>query len=289
MNKHSFLVFAILLGLACPASLKAAVEEEYKSVEAIDAEQALVVEEQNQQAANLNVQATKPVVIPSNSSKAVPASNQVAYTSTQGDVILETEAVQTPPSEKAVRITPMVGASLYHGSLTRQHSWGDNIRNQYSFGIALEFPMSRYFSIETEGGYANYRIAYTPNIGPAVGYAFNQYVLGANGKIYLIDTKLRPYVGAGLAALIFDNMSRADGLGGRVPYNPVMGSANLMAGLDYAVSDSVSIGGRASWLLPVMNRPMTVDNGMTSAPGFEEAAVLNTSLYRIMGTVSFKL
>ncbi len=289
MNKHSFFVFAILLGLACPASLKAAVEEEYKSVEAIDAEQALVVEAQNQQAANLNVTTAKPVVIPANSSPAVPAGHPVAYASNQGDMILEAEAVQTPPSEKAVRITPMVGATLYHGALSRTHSWGDNIRNQYSFGLALEFPLSRYFAIEAEGGYSNHRVAYTPNIGPAVGYAFNQYLLGANGKVYLLDTKLRPFVGAGLTALIFDNMSRADGRGGRVPYNPVMGSANLMAGLEYAVSDSVAIGGRASWLLPVLNRPMTVDNGLTSAPGYEEAAILNTSLYRIMGTVSFKL
>src|SRR5690606_38961203 len=134
------------------------------------------------------------------------------------DVVIETEVSQVDRSAGySMKLTPLFGASVYHGQ------WSQNIRNQYSLGLAVELPITRYFAFEAEGGYANYRIAYTPNIGGPIGYSFNQYLIGGNGKVYLMTTKLRPYIGAGMAAVIFDNMSRTIPGGGRMPYNPVLG------------------------------------------------------------------
>jgi hypothetical protein len=74
-----------------------------------------------------------------------------------------------------------------------------------------------------------------------------------------------------------------------MPYDHVLGSAQLLVGADVMVSSSVGIGVRGAWLIPVINRPLEADVGNKAAPGFEEAAAMNTSFYRIMGSVSIAL
>ncbi len=67
-----------------------------------------------------------------------------------------------------------------------------------------------------------------------------------------------------------------------------------MFGLDLAVSESVSFGARASYLIPVINKPVSaavVDPvaGLTAAPGVEEAALISYNMWRIMGTMTIRL
>jgi outer membrane protein W len=182
-----------------------------------------------------------------------------------------------------VILHPQFGASVFSGP------WSTNIKNQYSFGLATEFPLSRLVSLEVEGQYNNYAIAYTSLAGPMVYHKFNQYVLGGNTKFYFSKSIFRPYMGIGMSAVYYQGMGRLIRPGMLMPYDHVLGSAQLLVGADVMVSSSVGIGVRGAWLIPVINRPLEADVGNKAAPGFEEAAAMNTSFYRIMGSVSIAL
>jgi outer membrane protein W len=267
MTKHGLIVCAILFSVACPASLNAAVTEEYKSIEVIEAEQA--------------PEATAPTESRSSSVALV-----TTQSSSAGDVVLETRA-SAAPAASTMALTPLFGTTQFQGP------WGVNIRNQYTFGLALELPVSRYFAFEIEGNYGNYRLAYTPNPSSVVAYSFDQYSIGGNGKIYLSQSRLRPYIGAGLSAQYYANMSRALPTGQRAPYEHILGSAALMVGADIRLTDSISIGARAQYLMPVINRPFTANavgaTGLQAASGFEETGFLNANLMRLLGSVTIQL
>lgn len=296
MKKHSFVVFAILV--LASASSNAGVAEEYKSIEVIDAEQAPAAEE-----AKANPVAELVAVEPAEESavvaqpvtvRAVPTQNAgIALVPRYADPTMAISAA-VPSSEKTLRITPMFGGAIFNGA------WAANTRNQFGLGLGVEIPVSPYLGFEIEGGYNKYRVAYTvtgtggPVAGAKVHNEFDLFLLGGNGKIYLSKTKLRPYIGAGLTAMLYDNMYGALASGGMGQYSTLIGSANLMFGLDLAVSDSLSFGARASYLVPVINRPFSAIAwdpvaGVTAAPGVEEAALIQQNLWRIMGTMTVHL
>ncbi len=288
MNKNTY-VFSILLSVAFQASLNAAVAEEYNNVGALNEEQV---------ADYVQTEVKEVLPTPTVASQIIEEkqTTQIAYapaSSSKADAYLEAE-VEKKSSEHSLAITPMVGATVFSGTDLGTY----NIRNQYSLGMGLELPVSPYFAFEIEGNYANSRYGYTPNAIPGVPNfikmeTMHQWSVGANSKVYLTRSRLRPWVGAGLAAVGFSMTSLVPGpIAGnpiRAPYNPVLGSANLMAGLDLDLSDSIAIGGRAGWMIPIVNRQFVVNNGITAAPGFEEASFVNRDYYRFLVTTSIKL
>jgi hypothetical protein len=174
-------------------------------------------------------------------------------------------------------LTPMLGSSLYYGQ------WSNFVSNTLSFGMLLEIPIDRTFAFEAEGGYGRYRITYS---GQA--HHFDQYNLGGNLKAYLAQGPVRPYVGGGLMALGYTDMLGIDP-NTMAPfitrYNKWVGAGQIVGGLDIAVTDSVSIGGRGAWIIALFNRPYTMDNGYVSNPAFGDAAAINTAYFKILGTV----
>lgn len=179
-------------------------------------------------------------------------------------------------------LTPMVGGSWY------ATNWNDHIGNNYTFGLALEIPMNPYLAFEIESGYAKYNISYGYAPGyPPYTHFFNQYLIGGNLKAYLTRTDFRPFVGGGIMGVCYEGMSRGPSM--PVAYSQCIGSAQLLAGAEYVASDSVAIGIRGAYLIPMFNRPYTMSNAYTSAPGFEEAGAINTSFYKLMATLRVAL
>ncbi len=280
MTKH--IVCAILLSLACPAVLNAAVTEEYNGIQVIEEE---VVQNEAAESAAPLVAAAPQV----QNNITVHARPEPAEVASAGSVLLETSQIKAPSAAGSTTLTPLLGGSQFQGP------WSVNVRNQYTFGLALDIPVTKYLSFEIEGGYGNYRIAYTPNPNLLVAYSFNQFLLGGNAKVHLTSSQslVRPYVGAGLSALYYEGMSRMMPDGSRAPYEHVLGAANLMVGLDVKVSESVSVGARGAYLMPLINRPFTANamgaSGLQAAPGFEETGFLNASMFRLLGSVSIAL
>jgi hypothetical protein len=299
MNKFTIPVFAILFSFACPASLSAAVTEEYKSVQDISDEQSPaqsedLLEEVEVTEAAPTASAAPVAALPVQETVNV-RSRKVVYNDSvalASDTSLRASYAQPASSSKSFGITPMVGGAIYAGD------WGRNTRNQIGLGLALELPVSSFFAFELEAGYNTYKVAYTPSNGVTGGngqwFDYRTFLIGGNGKIYLTHTKLRPFVGAGLMGMMYDNMYGVTSNGNLGYYNTIIGSANLMFGLDLAVSETVSFGARASYLIPVINKPFTANTvdrmaGLTSSPGFEQAALINNNLWRIMGTMTIRM
>lgn len=187
-------------------------------------------------------------------------------------------------SEPIYGITPTIGTMWWGGG------WGPYITNQYALGLLVDFPLSRSVSLEIEGAYANNRINY---ISPG-GYGhhtFDQFMAGGNGKVYLWRGVINPYVGAGITGIYYSGMRGVQmGYPGIQQYNQLVGSGQLLVGSEVGVSENITLGARGSWLLPLINRPLNQDypggpTGRTASPGFEEAAAINTSFFRLVGTV----
>lgn len=220
---------------------------------------------------NANVMANGPV-----------ASSSIAYGSAEADAatVLGTKHRHSDAYSR-VSIMPMVGGSFYSGR------WNDHIGNAYTFGLIVEAPLNPYLSFEAEGEYAQYNISYSYNPAYLYNHDFQQYQIGGNLKGYLTRGTFRPYLGGGLAGIYFNNMTHGPYF--PAPYSTWVGFGQLMGGADIVVSEDISIGGRAAWLIPMFNRPGTVDNGVYSAPYYEEAGAINTTFYRLMATLKVAL
>lgn len=184
-------------------------------------------------------------------------------------------------SNYSVGITPMLGATVWRGP------WKMNLTNDYSTGLALDFPVTSIFSIEAEGGYGSYQIAYATPTGP-YGHRFEQYLLGVNGKLYLGRARFRPYFGIGMDAILYRGMnygpSAPNGFAFR-GYDQWIGAGQLLTGADFHVTEGVALGVRLTYSQPLINRPVATNAGVFAAPGTEEAAAIDTGFYRALGTV----
>lgn len=212
----------------------------------------------------------------------VAAPGALAYGSSYDDAssVLGTRQHHRSYFER-VSLIPMVGGSMY---ATR---WNDHIGNSYTFGLAVDVPVSPLVSAEIEGGYARYNISYSYNPAYVYNHDFDQFLLGVNTKIYLIRGVFRPYIGGGLTGVYYDNMTHGPYYPGR--YSQWIGMGQLLTGADISLSDDIAIGARGAWLIPMFNRPVTSDNGVYSQPYYEEAGAINTSFYKLMATLKVAL
>lgn len=212
---------------------------------------------------------------------AAPSSNEPVLDNgesgeTSVQVVTATASEPSDP-DKRFALIPMAGASGWLGN------WNRHITNPYSVGLVLEAPITRNFSLEVEGSYARYGISYS-----LYAHNFDLYGIGGNGKIYLTRGVFNPYVGGGIMGLYFDGMSRGPSLPYQ-SYNHWLGSGQLMAGGDIALSRDVSIGMRGAYVRPLFNQPATYHNGFSPNPGYEETAAINSAFFRVMGAVRVAL
>jgi len=198
----------------------------------------------------------------------------------------ETEPVQVVTAEAApapvdpqmrTTLAPMVGASNWVGR------WNTHITNDVTVGLVLEHPLSRSFSLEAEGSYARHGITYS-----YFSHNFDLYGIGGNGKLYLMRGTFNPYIGGGILGLYYSGMS----VGPSNPYavyDHWLGSGQLMAGGDIALSREISIGVRGAYVRPLFNQPATYHNGVVAFPGYEESSAINSAFFRLMGAVRIAL
>jgi hypothetical protein len=191
--------------------------------------------------------------------------------------IVNADASEASDPDKRVMLTPMFGYSSYVGR------WRYHTTNPATVGLILEAPVSRNFSLEVEGSYAKHGITYS-----SYSHNFDLYGIGAGGKLYLMKGVLSPYIGAGLMGLYYDGMSRGPSLPFQY-YDHWLGSGQLTAGGDIALSREIAIGVRGAYVRPLFNQPATYTNGLYSSPGYEEAAAINTAFWRLMGAVRIAL
>jgi len=177
-------------------------------------------------------------------------------------------------SASGIAIIPMIGGTGYSGR------WNDHISNTYSLGLALEVAMSSVVALEAEGSFGKHSISYS-----SLRHDFQQYGVGGNIKLYPVKSALiSPYLGLGLMGIYYEDMMRYP-----FRYNRWVGAPQALAGVDVNVNEGLALGVRGSYLVPLLNRPATADNGIFSYPGYEEAAAIDSSFVRVMGTakVSF--
>lgn len=278
MKKHFFFVFVILFGVACPASLNAAVTEEWKNIGEV-----------NQEQAQGDVSIEEPSTLEAEEA-AKPKAHLARVDSRAADETLVAESSEKKEDWKRLSLTPLVGGSVWQGA------WSGHVYNQIpSLGLDLNIPVSRLFSAEIEGGYGNFIANYGNGMmsAPGAPFIFNQYLLGASGKVYFTEGAVRPYLGAGLMAVAYDNMFQLSNSILQPGYVPITGDANLMAGVDFRVAEGISIGAKGQWLIPFINRPyapaIPTGMGVIAAPGYEQAAMVSSGFFRLMGAVTFKL
>lgn len=180
------------------------------------------------------------------------------------------------------------------GKIMYATDWKHHIDNDYSLGLMYEMPLGFFTALEIEGFYAKNQIQYTIPSGRRsvlVTHGFDQLAFGPNFKFYFTRHGFRPYAGLGLMALHYGGMQKVSRTTGRVveEYGQWIGSGQAMLGADFEVTSGVAFGARASYMMPLLNRPKTADNGVFATNGFEEAAAINTGFFKFMGNVKVAL
>jgi opacity protein-like surface antigen len=200
-----------------------------------------------------------------------PRGRKIGFKNKNGDTVAivtareSRNATYVPKQGLSATISPTVGMSGIAGS----HQ--DEMTNKLTAGFALDVPITQKFSAELEGLYS---------INQIQRHDVEALSFGANGKYYFSRKFFSPYVGAGIAALCYQNLSMgAVNPTGR--YNEWIGAGQLLAGVDFNISSKVSIGVRGSGVMPLFSRP--------DVPSSVEAAVVDSFLYRAMGSVRFAL
>lgn len=169
-------------------------------------------------------------------------------------------------------LIPMVGTTAYQGN------WNKHITNSYSLGMALELSLIPLLSLEIEAGHGRYYISYS-----SYGHHFNQYTYGGTAKFYVTRGIVQTYIGGGVLGISYQNMTR--GMSSFSTYDYTVGAGQIIGGADIALSNNVSIGIRGGYIVPVFNRPRVISTTVYAYPEFEEAAAMDTAMYRLMGAV----
>lgn len=182
--------------------------------------------------------------------------------------------LESEKKSPSISVIPMGGGIIF------AQSWSHHVKNRSTIGLSFEIPITNNIALEGQGFYGSYYVSYS-----YFGHNFNIGGLGGNAKLYFLKGTFNPFINVGLMWLNYSNMRG----GPTYPYyyNKNIGSGELGVGGEVEVASNLYFGLRGSLLWPLLNRPYTLDNGLTSAPGFEEAALINTSFYKFMGSIKF--
>lgn len=190
--------------------------------------------------------------------------------------VLGAKAEKSEPAVKVASIQPMAGITVYTSDKL-------NVKNQSTFGLLLDLPVTSILSLEIEGTYGRYTTKYSIGLSP-VSHQFSQISAGMNAKIYLSQSLIRPYLIAGFSGVYYDNMYR-DARASSTKYTQWIGAAQAGAGAEIAIATNIGIGARATYMLPVANRQTVRMNGNQFAEGYEDAGLMDSGYARFLGFV----
>lgn len=203
----------------------------------------------------------------------------------RAEELKEAAAILSNKKEEAptrtASIQPMIGLTSYTGS------WQNLVTSRGNVGLILDLPVSSVVSVELETGLGQYQTKYTSR-GAAVSHKFNQGLVGMNGKIYLGQSFIRPYLIAGFSGLYYDTMYR-DARVASTKYDQWVGAAQAGVGGELALSTNFGVGLRASYFLPTVNRPSVKTNQGSALEGYEDAALMDNGFYRAMAFIRLGL
>jgi len=183
------------------------------------------------------------------------------------------------PSGTSIAIYPLIGTTVYSTSW-----WRNQVSNSYTAGLGLEAPVSSWLSLAVEGTYGDYEMAYaTPYTPYGFRHGYAVYTAGANAKIYLFQSAIKPWIGGGMDALYFEGLTVGPPVA--FQFNRWIGAGVAMAGLDVELSRNLSFGVRATYTKPFLNTPDAWEPISTTA----EAGVLSADYFRFLGTVKVAL
>lgn len=171
-------------------------------------------------------------------------------------------------------LSPMVGATLYSGN------WNDHVQNGVTSGLALDIPFSDSLSGELAGGFGSFNVRDWPTHKD-----FNQYWAGGGMKYYFTRAFfVRPFLGLGIEAVNYDNLSSND---------QWMGVTGASVGMDIHFTESFALAARGGWHHPLVNRASAPTPGIATVPGLESAqrdvSIANDDFFRLMGAVKVSL
>ncbi len=133
-----------------------------------------------------------------------------------------------------------------------------NVKTNMGGGFAIGVLVNERTAVEGSFIYSNHYIDTFWN--PGIYRELDQYDIGLNAKYYILTQRVRPYIGAGMSYISRQYHSRL------VPNSIIFNTAapsseeteainlNLMAGADFIVSDTISIGAGIDYSTNVMNR-----------------------------------
>jgi opacity protein-like surface antigen len=180
--------------------------------------------------------------------RAIVQDELASYQSSTNISVAPVDVKAEAASSEATRvsITPRAGLSAISNDFFE-------MRNQYSLGAGVGFDVSDHVALDLGYTFANYQVGLR-NAPVYGGFQLNQLTYKSNTidagvRFYLtgVDSKVRPFLGGGLAYSIgYVNYNR------NMMYNPYLNSGQdyqlnqfqgaLQAGIDFKISSGISIG-----------------------------------------------
>ncbi len=138
------------------------------------------------------------------------------------------------------------GSKLYvNGSLGALNYEASNVKGNFGGGFAVGILANERTAVEASFLYSNHFIDTFWN--PGIYRELDQYDIGINAKYYILNTRLKPFVGAGLAYITRSYSQRIVTSSGTVagPSDDSTTAINLglMLGADFQINDTFMIGG----------------------------------------------
>jgi hypothetical protein len=193
------------------------------------------------------------------------------------------EAQETLP----LSLMPLVGGTRYVGPAV------DAVTSEWTMGLILELPVNVGFSVEIEGGYENAFVAYRSQrddgtLTDEFSHRFQRMQLGLGLKSYVARGVLNPYIGAGFHGVRYGGLLRGP-LSPEGAYEQWVGAVQAVAGLEIALSESISFGARAAFTQAVASLPVVELRRGRIVPGSEELALTRNGFLRFLGAVKVAL
>jgi hypothetical protein len=153
---------------------------------------------------------------------------------------------KTSPGEIKLNLTPMLGGTFY-----AKESY-TSLQNSYTLALVVGVPVEEQWNVEIEGVVSENRLQRYYGSG----YATTEYGMGSNIQFNPLKGIFRPYLGSGLMGLYSNEEAWVPAWQGNL-------------GSDVFVSDSVGLGLRGSYVVPVLAD--------------------HSSFYRLLGTIALRI
>ena len=146
-----------------------------------------------------------------------------------------------------------------NGSLGSVSYDASNVRGNFGGGFAVGILANERTAVEASFLYSNHYIDTFWN--PGIYRELDQYDIGVNAKYYILDTRIKPYLGAGLAyitrgysqRIVTSNGIQTQTVAGPSEDSTTAVNLGLMAGADFKVNEIFMIGGGVGYSTNLTN------------------------------------